>query len=331
LSRKTDHLITRLWFRLKTFLSRKYGVFLIFFVIATFLWFLQAMERNYTTVIQHPVKFTSLPENLVLTNKLPDKLNIEVTGTGFAILKHNWDLAKSAIRLDLKEVAPVQHNVSGGKDIHLSLRSLKNRISAQLNNVQVLSIKPDTIIFQFSKMIRKKIPVYPDVQVDPLEGYMLKGHVTADPDSVWISGPNRLVDTIKQVPTDFLRFRKLNKSVEKHVALINYSDELVLSETHVTITVPVEQFTEKTLRIPVQSIHVPDSLSLKTFPASITISFKVVISEFDRISPDDFVAAVDYEQISEEQHALKVYLIRTPSFIDHIRIAPETVDYILEK
>lgn len=317
--------------RIRNRFNRRFGIFLIFVAIATFLWFLQALKKDYTSIVEHPVRFINLPEDLVLTNELPKRLTMEVRGTGMSILKHNWDLSKSSIRIDYDRLSERINPNTRSFELDVPLRAFQSQISAQLDKLEINRITPDTLTLNFSSIVTKVVPVVADVELDLDKEYMLKGPIQMDPDSISLSGPSKLVDSINQVYTSPLKFRKLKESVNRNMGLVEPDEEITMSDARSAMTIEVEQFTEKTLRVPVIGINVPDSLDLKTFPARITITFRVVLSEFDQIEAEQFQATVDYGEIVAEQTALKVMLTRQPNYIDNIRISPETVDYILEK
>jgi hypothetical protein len=313
--------------------NKRLVIFIIFIFIATIIWLLWTLEKEYTTVISNPVEFTGLPQDWVLANKLPEKIQLEVTGSGFAILRHNWDINKSPLRINFKNLYREPTEKLVGKTISLSLNPgpVRTRMSNQLSPLRVNSVIPDSISFVFAEMTSKKVPVNADVKVEMEKQYMLKGDVKVIPDSIEITGPSTILDTIGFVQTTPLDLKKINGNVTRSLAIKNIHNKVSLSKKRVQVEIPVEQYTEKSIEIPLTGINVPDSLHLKLFPAEATVTFRVVVSEFRNIQPENFLLTVDYSQIpASGQSKLTIKISDHPSFIGNIKVNPETVSYILE-
>ena len=61
------------------------------------------------------------------------------------------------------------------------------------------------------------------------------------------------------------------------------------------------------------------------------MSFRVIVSEFENIGPENFILGVDFKQISEAGATkLAIRVMKHPEFIENIKINPETAAYILE-
>ena len=62
-----------------------YGVCVI---IATVLWFLNALNKEYTTEISYPIKYTELPKGKLLVSEPPKEMTLTIKAHGFAPLQH---------------------------------------------------------------------------------------------------------------------------------------------------------------------------------------------------------------------------------------------------
>ena len=63
----------------KRFLTSKdLLIFLFFLLITAFLWLLEALRKNYETVIQIPISYVNLPNDYIITNELPQKTRITI-------------------------------------------------------------------------------------------------------------------------------------------------------------------------------------------------------------------------------------------------------------
>ena len=102
--------------------------------------------------------------------------------------------------------------------------------------------------------------------------------------------------------------------------------------SEVTITVPVEKFTEGTVEIPINPVNVSRGFTLKTFPEKVKVRYVTSLSVFNKVSPAMFDAIVDATNL-ENTHPdkISIQLITRPSFVRTATADPERVDYILRK
>lgn len=327
----TDHQASELIQTARLLLRKKLGVFLVFAGIATALWFLQALDRTYVAVIENPVVFKNLPEEKVLITNLPKKLSLEIEGSGFSILRHNWDLSKQPVQIDFKNLTTVSNESLRGRWVRITLSSYRQKMAQQFNNFQIISLSPDTINLGFATMIEKRIEVTPKVVFELSKGVMLASPVKTDPEFVTLTGPDLLLDTITKVYTQELNLKRIQETVVRKVFLDALPEEIKVSENKLSLIVNVESFTEKTLKVDIEPVNLADSMYLKTFPSRVNLTFNVILSQFESVSEKDFQAVVDYSDHQQGTKTLKVKLLRQPPFIGKVRISPESVDYIIER
>lgn len=311
---------------------QKLLVFFFFLIVATIFWFLSALNRDYTTDIQYPVRYTNLPRGQVLMNQLPENLTLKVTGHGYTLLRHRLSRKLLPIIFDVNSFILSSLEDTVNQKFYVLSRVAQNKIANQMSSeINILEILPDSIIFVFSDVAIKKLPVKPVLNIEFESQFMVKGTITAVPDSVDVEGPRSLLDTLQYAYTQAIRILNVKETQSKKVGFAEF-DQVFYSEKGVTVNIPVEQFTETSLKIPIVPVNVPEELSLKLFPAEITVSFMVALSDFDKIKPHHFIATADYILLENSSpQKLRIQVSRLPENIVFIRHYPESVDYIIEK
>src|SRR5207237_1140037 len=146
-----------------------------------------------------------------------------------------------------------------------------NDFSQQLGeDVTIMNIIPDSIVFNFSDQVSRKVAVKPEMKISFEKQYDSTGSYSVKPDSVFVSGAASAVNKIKYISTELISFQNLKEPVSKKVKLV--TDKLLsLSDSIVKVDLPVEKFTEANLEVPLIVSHVPSGYSLKTFPEKINI------------------------------------------------------------
>lgn len=313
-------------------LDRKLLVFLFFLFLSTVFWLLNELSKNSTTTITYPVKYTNLPKDKVLVKELPSRFELTIEAPGYTLLKYKLSNRLLPLIFDLNQYGFTIMGNSDEQKFFILTSRIRTGITRQLrSDVQVLSIAPDSIIFEFGEIVMKRVPVVPDLSIEYAKQFMLTGEITIDPDTIMVSGPDLIIDTIEQVYTRKESIANLNQSATYSINLEEIKN-VTYSIRKVTITIPVEQFTEAILDIPIEKVHVPDSLILKTFPGSVTLTCNVGLSNYEKLTPHHFRAVVDYEAIEKKlSNKLKVSIVKSPEYVRSIRFHPVNVEFIIEK
>ena len=71
------------------YLNRNIVSYLICVVIASILWFLNTLSKDYLTEITYPVKYTNFPAGKYPVAELPTQIQLTVKAKGFALLGHS--------------------------------------------------------------------------------------------------------------------------------------------------------------------------------------------------------------------------------------------------
>jgi len=310
--------------------NRDLLVFVIFLVLSTGLWFLNALRKEYTTTISYPVKYTDFPDDFILLGKPQSKLQLKIKSLGYSILPYH--LGK-ILDPELLNVSSFRRIKNGNKiGAHVPTRELIKDFSNKLSNgVDLIEIFPDTLFVYFEKKERKKVPVKFTSELLFEKQFYQSGEIGLKPDSVEIAGPSSVIDSVKYVNANFIVKEPLKDSLVRNVGIESIHD-LEIVPSRIVVNIPIEAFTQKKLRISVDHLNIPDSLILKTFPSDINITFTVAASRFNDITARDFSAIVDFNLNTESNlpDRLKVKLLDQPQGIKNVTYSPLFVDCLFE-
>lgn len=299
-------------------------------VIASILWFLNALNKDYTSEIAYPVKYTDFPQGKYLISELPENITLEVKAKGFALLTHQIRTSFLPIIVNVSSYSnhlPEKNNVF---EYTLYLNDIKDKINNQLSSdIKLLNIQPEKIDFRFSPAVSKKIAVYPVVDYTMKQQYILKGGIRCTPDSILASGPAQIMDTLKYIYTQPWDAGEIKKERIQTVGL-NPIRGIEFDEQKIRIEMQPERYTEANRTIPIRVLNLPDSLTMKLFPGTVDITYEIGLSQYDAIKDSDFTFTVDYTKITSGPF-LPVNLIHSPSYIKDLRYTPQKVEFILEQ
>lgn len=299
-------------------------------IIAAILWFLNALNKEYTSEISYPVRYTDLPKGKYLVSELPSDITLEVKAKGFTLVGYRISTSFLPINLDINSYSNYMLEKDNILEYTLKLSTIKDRINNQLNSdIKLLNIKPEEIYFKFSHAVTKMIPVKPLVDYSLKKQYILKDEITAVPDSILVSGPASMMDTLSYIPTEIWKAGEISKNLSRTIDL-DFPPNFSAEEKSVKINIELERFTEAKRNIPISVWNLPDSLNIKLFPNTVDISYEIGLSRYDKVTDKDFEFIVNYSQTPNSSY-LPVEIVKIPSFIKNLSYTPQKVEYILEK
>ena len=306
-------------------------VFFVCLALASFLWFLNALEKHYTDHITVPVRYINLPKDKDLMGKLPGKFELTVDAYGYTLLRHKLSLAFSPVLIDVNELTNNYLESKFMSKFTISTNGHKEEIAKQISSeIEIISIRPDSISFYVSNVIEKLVKVHPVVDVTFAREFILQRSPVAKPESILVRGPQEILDTLKYINTKPIELKNLSHTVEQDVNLV-LLPELKSELSEVTVQIAVEQYTEAKFDIPILIINQPDSLLIKTFPAKVKVSCRVGLSQYNKLVNSSFMAVIDYSHRSGVIPKLRVILERIPETVLSVDYFPKEVDYIIER
>ena len=264
---------------------------------------------------------------------MPNYISIKVNALGTTLLKYKYKLKTSFKPIIFNIKSLTLNTLDSKKGIYYLLTQYEqNKITKQLNaDLKVIDILPDTIYFYLADIIKKKVKVHPNINYKLKKQIMLNGTISISPDSIIISGPHTLINTIDSIETKQLDLKEIDGKIIRNVSIANYKN-IKYNPKRVTITIPAEKYTENTFLVPIQILNIPDSMIITTFPKEIDLTYQVALSNFDKINKSDFTLTVDYaESEINIGDKLRVRLVSFPTEAKKIDFTPKFIEYILEK
>lgn len=306
-------------------------IFLVCLAIATVFWFLNALNKEYSVDLAFPVRYTNLPQNKVLVNAPPDQFTLKVNSFGFTILRHKLSMAFSPLIFDVNDFTGGRMETSPNSKFSIATRQFIKRLSGQVSNeLEITEIQPDTLYFEFDKIIKRRVKVKPNLTYTLKKQFFPNGDITTVPESVMVAGPKSILDTLRLVRTEFVSFKELDKDMSRKVSLETYKN-LQVTPNRVILTIPMEEFTQKQLMVPIRVTDLPENASVKLFPDKVKVSFLIGLSHFNEITDKEFELTVPYADIESKKPMLDVTVSSQPQHIIPVGIAPEHVEYLIEK
>ncbi len=218
------------------FLNRELPVFAFFLLLSFIFWYLNELSKELQGTINYPVRYINPPKDRIVTGELPDKLEMDLRGPGYSILKVKLSGSRAPVVIDFSKITP--RRIPGTMPrYYLVTSGLISNFSRQLHaDFDILAIHPDTLFFGYDKLVTRKLPVKPILHVELAEGR--KVIVLADPDSITVTGPQHVLDTVDFIPTRHRNFKRTNENFKSKIP-IEVPEYLQTMQKKVTVEVTI--------------------------------------------------------------------------------------------
>lgn len=305
--------------------TKEFLIFLFFVFIAFCFWLLQVLNDEYESDFSIKLNLKNVPDNVVLTSELPENVKVRLKDRGTVLVNYWLGRSMIPVSLDFNDYA------EAGPEVMIPKAIMMQKIKSQLNqSTELVSLKPDSLFFIYTRGEGKKVPVrlQGNIVVDPK--YYIS-EILYTPDSVMVYAPAEILDTIRAAYSMPTRFEQLSDTTTERVPLQKVRGAKFIPDYN-DITLMVDIYSEKTLEVPVHGINFPPDKVLRTFPSKVKVTFQVGLTHFKRVTADDFFIAVSYEELLNNKGSkCTPHLKAMPKTINHPRISPTEVDYIIER
>lgn len=307
--------------------SNRWVTFLYCLLVAFVFWLLIVFTNEYKAPVTFNLRYSNFPKDKMLANKLPMKVDVELSASGFTFLGFYFNRLSDTLYLDVANIRKAQDT----KDYYLPVYTQAQQFENQLGNqVKISKIYLDTLHFYFDKKVVKVIPVHLNLNYGFEKQYQLSGKVELKPSKIVVSGPESVMQNVVEVNTQQMNFFNLNKTLLRTAEIIvpDEMNSVEFSTKKVVVKIPVEKFTEGMQELPVEVLNLPEQYMVKTFPDKVKVTYLVGLSNYERVNADQFSLLAYYDANSP---SLKLKLVKFPEVVRNPKIETDKVEYILRK
>ena len=164
------------------------GLKFVSIALAALLWVVVSGEQTVERALRIPLEFTNLPAQLEVVGDSPNLVDVRVRGSSGAL--NRIAAGELVAVLDLRSAR------AGRRLFHLAGPDVRTPFG-----VEVVQVNPSTVSMAFEPSGSKVVPVVPNVEGDPADGFVV-GTVTADPSTVEVLGPVSVLARLTQAITE---------------------------------------------------------------------------------------------------------------------------------
>ena len=305
---------------------RRLTIFFTCLIISMGAWSFFALSSHYVYQIKTPIRYIHTPKKQAFRPLQADTINLQIEGTGWQVLFSEMRImSQSYVDVDMKDL---------DNQGYLVLAEQTKYINRQLGTSQkVVHVHPDTLFFDFSKGFMKKVPVQLIQSLTFNHQYGIADEIQIKPAFVTLTGSSEDLESIHVCQTETLQVQGVNHSIATRVPLRRpLKTNVGIQPLWVEVQVPVDEFTEKVVEVPLKVLNSSISDDVKLFPQKVKITFLTALDKYGQIDSDFFEASVDLDKWRQNGYKqLPVMLSRFPDYCKLVQLEPQNVDFIINK
>ncbi len=313
--------------------KRRVTIFALCIVFSALFWLFSKLSQENSASFNIHVHFNNFPTGLVAASQSDVMVQYSIETTGIRLLKAYFFRPTDTLMIPVDGLPIVQRQ--GRPFYAVTDNQLFENLSEKIEgSATVSNIRPDTIFLELVPAKRKKLPVRLNANIRYAQRFRSYGSILVEPDSVWITGPQTIIDTLQYVSTanwespPLRETKQITVQLQKPAAI--KSIELGVQE--VLVEVPVAEFTESSMELPVV-INCPGDYAtseVRLFPNTVRVSYLVALHDYATVVPQMFQVSVVCPQVQQTADGrLEVAVEKHPPFVDVIAVKPSFVEYII--
>lgn len=307
--------------------SKKLKVFGLFFMMSLLILVVTKLSETYVETVSFDVEYKNLPDNnSIILDSVPT-IDVTMSTHGFNLLsyyfqdkKYELDLAKSSY-------------TTANNYVWLANTGLYDFKQLLGKKVNIISVKPDTLILPFGILGTKKVPLVLKSKINFALGYDSFYGVVVKPDSISIMGASSDLGKVNYIETKSVILNNVKSNISSNIELDlqNYSNKLKFSEQSVGVFAEVEKFTEGTFDIPITLVNVPNDVVINYFPKQIKVSYYLSLNDYKEVKASAFSIQCNYNEVFKSENLyFTPKLIVNDAKVKIARMKQNKVEYIIK-
>ncbi len=316
--------------KIKAFLRRqrwKQALIFFFFVLLSLgFWMLQSLQQDYEIELSIPVRYKNVPPEIAFTPVPPKEIKVKVKDKGSVLLNYTFGRQFIPIEVDLR------HSLPEGGEYKVGVKEIQSDILKQLLSSTVLeSMEPSSLVLTYAPRLKKEVPVVFYGEIKPKAGFFLCDSVRLEPAKVEVYASTAVLDTLRSIRTEWFEAGEVKRPLS-HLVNLQQPEGAAVSPETVMLYANVEEYTEKSLEIPVTCPDLPAHLTLRTFPPQVKVTCNVPLSRFKQLEADDLAVDLRFADLEQDTSGyVPVTITKKPDWVKHILLTPDRVEFILEQ
>lgn len=299
--------------------------FLFFLGFSTVIWVFVQFSKQYTVSLALPVEYTNVPADKLLNRGNPTSLDVRLRDYGFNIARYK--LIPPTLEIDISDAT------EKGNVLVYDLEQQKPAIVSQLGlEYEDANFLQQDLNIGFEQKAVKTVSIVPNIELNFAVGYSALEDIQLSPDTVRVSGPASILDTLEEVSTQPLRITNINSDIQGTVKLQTGNLENVsFFDDEVNFTLRTDKFTEGKVKIPIEVVNVPENTNVVIFPKEVVLFYQVSLKDFEKVKPSSFKVIVDFQNALASDGYMLAQVVQKPAIVNNVRLNEKRIQFVIKR
>lgn len=309
---------------LRTLRNRDWKAFIWSLIISMVIWFFMALNKEYTTEIKYPVRFTFEQTNVVALEPPPSAIELQVTGHGGILLRKSLGIGVEPLVMKIKNPTRIKY---------MTAKALLPSLSANLNDLEINYILEDTIFFNYNRITMKDVYIRTDsTKIKLKRNCRISSPLQVVPNIVTIKGASELVENTPDTLDLIYPSYELGNSFQGRMQ-VRYPehDLLVLDTERVSVRFDITKYRERKRPISLKTKHFPRDSSVYVINPEVWVSYLVPEDKFKDVK-DTISLRADLWKFNRKDTTItpQLFISVSDTFIEP-KVIPEKLKLYVEK
>ncbi len=275
-------------------------------------WLFNALNKNYTTVIDYPILFTFGEDSLILIEELPKEIKVDVSGRGWNLFRRSFWYGKNPIKIALDNPAQTKF---------ISKSTLQKLAAEQIEEFKLNYVLTDTIFIRIDREDFRFIHLRVDSsKIDFANQYHIASPIRISDPVVKVVGAESRLSELPDTLTVFIPENTIDENIDLNITLNEFTDKQIEFEpVQVNIQFEVDRWEVFTRQVSVVPVNFPESRETQLLDSLVEIQVKVGERYLPLPDSCEFVLVADYNKLHSDS-SIQVEIIHYPDYIDAIEL-----------
>jgi len=302
--------------------TRNLKVVALSIIAATTFWFFNALNKEYSATIRHPVVFDFDRTEYIETSELPDRIQINVSGIGWTIFRSGYLFNTEPIFIQVENPE---------RDSKLFGSGLFSQLSEGLSNLTLNYVLDDTISIEAEKIMSKRAKLLVDsanIQMD--SDFYIISQISLSTDSVTVTGPRSFIAQMGDTLYVIIPNRNINESFSNQVPILIDNNLVTIDSTFTIIDFEVERYVPVQKVVPLTKANFPSDSLIDLMDSSILVSYYIRESDVQNDDKNLFVIVVDFNRMVPYDSTIQPLILEHPDEIKRLTINSRRAKVLLK-
>lgn len=300
--------------------------FFLFLILAFIFWLLIFFQNKAEGNFRIPIKYTNIPEEEIFVNSMPQYIDLRIRDLGSGLFNYYFFKQKDSLVIDVEKN---QKDNNEKLQVNQLTQLIRTKLSA---NTELIGYSPAIISLETAKLQSKTVPVIFDGEMRTSGGHLVIDSVSIIPSEVKVYGTGEQLRSISNVMTEYSVFENLKATSQLKAKLKAPEEGIRMNPDEVEFYIPIQEFTERQLEIPITISNQPEDIDVKFFPSKVNVTFAVTLDDYKKITQEDFEIKINFNDLKGlTVDQVELNLTKYPHSIINPHISPNKVEFLFER